>query len=272
MLINGQPNNLISVLDRGFQYGDGLFETLAVIDGKAALFERHLARLRHGCQRLGISEPDFEKLRSEVQQVISGTAKGVLKIIITRGAGGRGYSPQNASEPTRIIYTSPWPEYPEENQLLGVQACICTTRLSINERLAGIKHLNRLEQVLARGEWNDANIREGVMLDTAGQVVEGTMSNLFLVAGEIIKTPKLDRCGVDGIMRGVVIEQAEKIGLEVQESRLSPEDLKKAKSLFFTNSLIGIWPVRTLDGVEYPVHPITRTLIQRVMECGFAAD
>jgi 4-amino-4-deoxychorismate lyase len=270
LLINGQPSHLISALDRGLQYGDGLFETLAVINGKPALLDRHLERLVAGCQALGMVQPDINQLREESRAEAAQTSRAVLKIILTRGEGGRGYNPASTMTPTRIIHTTPWPDYPDDHARVGVAVRLCDTRLGWNARLAGLKHLNRLEQVLARAEWSDPGINEGVVLDGADNVIEGTMSNLFLVKSGQLITPLLDQCGVKGIMRQVVIETARTLAIKAEEQQVRVDDLKAADGLFLTNSLIGIWPVRVFDGVEYPVNLIDQTLLRTVISKGFA--
>jgi 4-amino-4-deoxychorismate lyase len=240
-------------------YGDGVFETLAVLDGEPLLWDRHCARLKQGCERLGIPAPDQTTLRAEADELCAQAGRVVLKIIITRGPGGRGYRPPELPDPTRILSLHPYPGYPTDLSIQGVSIRLCATRLGRNPALAGIKHCNRLEQVLARREWADPAIAEGVMLDTEGQVVEGTMSNIFMIYKDILLTPSLENCGVSGVVRGLVLELAvaHKVRSEVREIGL--EELRKADEVFLTNSVIGIWPVsRLMDqrmdspGTEYP--------------------
>ncbi len=271
MLVNGERENRISANDRGFLYGDGLFETLAVIDGKTCLWRRHMARLQLGCERLGISMPDHEQLWVEAEQEIAGTGRGVLKIIVTRGQGGRGYRPPAAVNPTRVLQLTPWPDYPDAAWRQGITARICHTRLGTNPALAGIKHLNRLEQVLARAEWQDSAIAEGIMLDVDERVIEGTMSNLFMICGGCLVTPDLSRCGTAGVMRELIIEVAGRLALPVIIKDVYLDDLLQADALFFSNSLIGIWPVKSLQERSFSLQVIPPNLIQEVMTQGFAA-
>jgi len=207
-LINGVPYACLSLTDRAIHYGDGLFETVAVRDGRPEFWERHMRRLQQGCARLGIPAPDFGCLVGEMRRLVRHQRRAVLKIIVSRGGGGRGYRPPEEPAPTRILVLYPWPEWPDTHTRDGVTVRICTTRLGRNPRLAGIKHLNRLEQILARREWHDRSIAEGLMLDTAGELVEGTTTNLFLVRKGRVQTPDLSQCGVAGIMREVVMEMA----------------------------------------------------------------
>ena len=271
LLINGVKTNRIPATDRGLQYGDGLYETIAVKEGNPCLWKQHLQRLLSGCARLGIPEPDVGQLQEEVAQEIGSKRQAVIKVIITRGKGDRGYRAPEKPVPRRIVQSSHWPEYPLNVMEQGVQIQICSTRLSCNPVLSGIKHLNRLEQVLARSEWDDPNISEGLMLDLSGHVIEGTMSNLFLISKGCLITPNLDKCGIQGIMRDLVIDVARsrKIPIEIREITL--KDLHTAQLLFLTNSIIGIWPVNELWGRVYDLGELRRAFVDEVMERGFNA-
>jgi 4-amino-4-deoxychorismate lyase len=274
ILINGQPAEHISVLDRGFQYGDGLFETLHVVAGKPRRWQRHMARLAEGCRRLHIDMPDTALLLDEAESLCHGRADAVLKIIVTRGSGERGYAPPAQAKVTRVVSVSDRAAFPASYYSDGVAVRVCATRLASNPALAGIKHLNRLEQVLARSEWDSAHsgietdqqIAEGLMLDNKNNVIEGTMSNLFCVqAGEhgpLLKTPLLDQCGVRGIARDCLLEAAAEAGMSTQETTLSLDDVHQSQEVFLSNSLIGVWPVRRLENQAFPVGPVTTQLSQ----------
>lgn len=260
MLINGTVSTQLDARDRGLHYGDGVFTTLRVRDGVAALWEQHAARVQAGCRHLGIALPDSAQLHAEAQQVCAGVTRGVLKIVITRGVGGRGYAPPRAGTPTRIVALYPWPEFPATHWREGVAVRVNTMRLARNPRLAGIKHLNRLEQVLARAEWGDAGIAEGLMLDDANQVIEATAANIFVVRDGALLTPRLHDCGVAGVMRAEIMQLAQLGGLSVQECALSLDDVRDADEIFLTNSVIGVWPVRKLDTLAKPIGPRTRAI------------
>ncbi|MBI5040528.1 MAG: aminodeoxychorismate lyase [Gammaproteobacteria bacterium] len=263
-LINGRPGDSIAVSDRGVQYGDGLFETIAVCDGRCELWDRHMQRLLAGCERLRIPPPEIAQLAAEARQLVHDSERCILKIIITRGSGGRGYRVPETAQPTRILLRDDWPEYPPENSEQGVRARLCSQRLGTNASLAGLKHLNRLEQVLARMEWDDPAIAEGLLQDHAGRVIEGTFTNIFLVQHGRIVTPMLDMCGVAGVMRAVVVEFATMAGIDCEERVVSLDELYAAEELFLTNSLIGIWPIQELDNSREHWRaapgPVTRTL------------
>lgn len=264
VLINGEATRSVDFADRGLQYGDGVFTTLTVQDGIPLFLNRHLARLQADAAKLNLPCPAVELLADEARHLAASQAQAVLKMMLTRGVGGRGYRCPEASNGTRILSLHPHPNYPADLAEHGTKARLCALRLGINPHLAGIKHLNRLEQVLARAEWQDDDIREGVLLDYEGFVVEGVMSNLLVLNGNRLTTPLLDRSGVAGVMRGLVLEAARDLGLAVEETRIRPETLFAADSVLLTNSVIGIWPVRELDGHRFTINPIIPTLRQRI--------
>lgn len=257
--VDGQPAELLSVKDRGLAYGDGLFETIAVTAGQASLLDRHLARLAEGCARLHMPL-DMALLRAELLAFSRQLGDGVAKLIVTRGDGLRGYAPPLPAQPRRILQGGAKPSYPLLNAEQGVRLFPCATRLAEQPMLAGLKHLNRLEQVMARGEWQDAEHAEGLMLDAAGRVIEAVYSNLFIARGGVLVTADLSRCGVAGVMRAELLAQAQALGIECQVRDLSYAELLAADEVFLCNSLYGIWPVRALQAHDWPVGPLTRKL------------
>nr|VFK15945.1 MAG: aminodeoxychorismate lyase apoprotein [Candidatus Kentron sp. LFY] len=281
MLINGQPCDTISANDRGLQYGDGLFETIAVDKWIPLCLSEHLDRLARGCRRLRIPEPARASLQQEIHIVSGELQRGIVKVIITRGVGGRGYAPTPttpvpntavsspnaaASSPTRLVAGFQWPDYPIDFSREGIDTCLCDTRLGRNVALAGIKHLNRLEQVLGRIECAQKGVPEGIMLDSDGCLIEGTMSNLFLVRGNQLITPVLAESGVRGITRDRIIHVAEMVGIDVRVTRLDPSALFHADGLFFCNSVMGIWPVKRFVDRCYSVPPVIRRLRRELIE------
>lgn len=262
ILINGLPDNRIVISDRGLQYGDGLFETMAFRGGTIEFIDAHFARLIEGCRRLNIKFSQADELNNELNIVCESLANknAIIKIIITRGTGGRGYLVTDDVEPTRIVSTHPLPPYPDHYQQAGVKVRLCTYKLSENSTLAGIKHLNRLDQVLARNEWHDPSVSEGIMLDQAEKVIEGTMSNVFMVKASKLLTPMLDKSGVAGIMRAQIILLASELNIPVFETHIHLDDFIVADEIFITNSIIGLWPVSEMDNKAYSVGPITQKL------------
>lgn len=251
MLVNGKPGNLISIRDRGLLYGDGVFRTLRATQGKAQHWPLHYQKLQHDCTALGIACPDAGLLSAELNDLLALHPNGVVKLIVTRGEGTRGYAPPGCAETTHLWDISPLPDYPADWAIHGIKARLCQLRLSQQPRLAGIKHLNRLENVLAAAEWNDAQlpdsgIAEGLLLDVDGNAIEGTRSNLFLVSqGELI-TPDLSRCGVAGVQRDRVMAWAAQHNMPLQVRDVGLDEVLHADELFVVNSIIGIWPIREL--------------------------
>lgn len=266
ILINGKNCTELIVSDRGFQYGDGLFETIEVLNTHPILIEQHLKRLASGCEKLLIPSPDKQLLLYEAAMLSQNIGHGVLKIIITRGGGGRGYKPPDIVEPTRILSRHPFPDYSASFRQHGINARFCQQRLGLNPTLAGLKTLNRLEQVLARAEWNTPEIQEGIMLDLNGYVIEGTMSNVFFVKNDILYTPSLTQAGIAGVLRDFVLQTAIINGFDVKQAMFTPEQLLAADEVFVTNSIIGIWPVKKLESQPFPVGKITHSLQDSLAE------
>ena len=223
-----------------------------------------MRRLQKGCQRLHMPEPDISVLQAEAQALIGNECRAVLKLILSRGEGGRGYGYPDPVRPVRILMRHPWPDYPSQNWRDGVQVRFCRTTLARQPLLAGLKHLNRLEQVLARNEWQDAQIAEGLMLDEKGNVIEGTMSNVFMLQNGILHTPDLSACGVAGIMREYILELARNEGMAIRIENIGKQRLLEADEIFLSNSLIGLWPVKQLEGQRFTVGETSRSLQRRI--------
>ncbi len=260
MLVNGQPGNQIDATDRGLHYGDGLFETIAVHNGKTQLWSAHMARLAEGCSRLGIAQPDLSLLAEEAAQLCADADKAVLKIIITRGSGGRGYRVPEVSQPTRMLQLHSWPALADDVTPFTLRRC--RTTLGCNPALAGIKHLNRLEQVLARQEWNDESIQEGVMTDSYGNVIEGISSNLFAARNGKLLTPEVKCCGVAGLMREKVLALAAELGIASEITTIHCDEMLQMDEVFMTNSILGIRPVARFEQTSYGENPVTKKLMQ----------
>jgi len=274
VLIDGREADAVAADDRGLLYGDGLFETIAVRDGRPCLWNAHLSRLSRGADRLGIPRPDPRGLRVEAKRLLAGVAQGVLRITLTRGRGPRGYRAPDAPVPTRILACHPGPDDDRRgaDPRDGAAITLCRTPLGENPRLAGIKHLNRLEQVLARSEWTDPELLEGLMLDGHGRVVCGTMSNLFLVLDDALVTPPVHRCGVAGTVRGLMLEHAAAEGIGVRVGDVSVSDLFRARGLLLTNTLLGARVVARLGDRRYDPQAAPRPLIERVRAAAFRPE
>ncbi|KPW38975.1 Aminodeoxychorismate lyase [Pseudomonas amygdali] len=257
--VDGCPADALSLKDRGLAYGDGLFETIVVKAGQPLLLERHLQRLENGCARLSIAT-DHALIRTEMTRFAAELGDGVMKLILTRGDSQRGYAPAPNAQSRRILQGGSAPAYPGVHAEQGVRLFACQTRLAEQPLLAGLKHLNRLEQVLARSEWSDSEHAEGLMRDTSGRLIEGVYSNLFLVSQGRLLTADLSRCGVAGVMRAELLDQARNLGLVVDIRDLYLSDLESADEVFLCNSVYGVWPVRGFTVLSWPVGPLTRKL------------
>lgn len=245
-LVDGSPADSIPADDRGLAYGDGVFRTLAMRSGTAPLWARHYAKLAADCRALAIEPPAESLLGEDLKQVSARMADCAVRITVTRGSGGRGYALPDRVVPRRIVTASPLPDYPPEYLTQGVTVRYCTQRLAAQRALAGIKHLNRLENVLARAEWHDPAIAEGLLRDADGMVIEGTRCNLFLLEQGGLVTPDLSRSGVAGVTRDAVIELAAGHGMACRVEPVSCERLEAAQEVMLVNSLIGVWPVSRL--------------------------
>ncbi len=267
-LIDGRESRSIGVDDRGLAYGDGLFETIAVRGGHCRFFPEHLQRLMDGCERLRIPPPAQTVLESEAGGLAKDCDHGALKIIVTRGAGPRAYAAPTKPRPMRVLGLEHTEPGPAEYAQLGVRVRYCEMPISRNPALAGLKTLNRLEQVLARSEWVNPDIQEGLMLDDRRCVTCGTMTNLFMVSDNVLKTPLLAEAGVTGIMRSKIIQQALSAGIEFRELIISTDDVANASEVFLSNALIGIWPIREIEGTVYERGPVTLKIMQALHAIG----
>ena len=243
--------------ERACQYGDGLFETLAVVDGQPCLWELHLDRLLLGCDRLGLPRPDASELARACRRACGDARRVGLKLYWTAGRSERGYRRPRPLRPAGVLRRFPWhpPASPEPWRVR-----LCTHRLSQNPTLAGIKHLNRLDQVLARAEWDNDDIAEGVMRAQDGQIVCGTMSNLFIERDGRLETSEISGAGVAGVVRRLLLDEARRLGTPIRVRRLETADLSTADALYLTNALIGVRRVSAFCDVEFDLglrdHPL----------------
>lgn len=263
-LVNGHAQSLMAVTSR-LQYGDGLFETVAIHDGRLLLWREHIRRLMAGIERLGLSPIDAALLTAEAETLAATQSLAILKIIVVRGAKGRGYRPV-AAPTDRILTLWPWPDRPADDH---APVFWCRTALARQPLLAGLKHLNRLEQVLAQRELVDP-YWEGLMQDTQRWVIEGTMTNLFVVEGGILTTPILDQAGVAGVMRDQVMRRARESGMVVRLDNLTSMRVMEADEVFLSNSVIGVRPVLCLGERRWRRGPVTCRMAEILRACGDA--
>ncbi|HSI24297.1 MAG TPA: aminodeoxychorismate lyase [Methylotenera sp.] len=254
-LVNGSFNQTISPFDRGFAYGDGVFRTIKMVGGLPQHWPQHYQKLVADCAAINIVCPSAELLMSDLSQLFLADTETeyhptVAKIIITRGEGNRGYTPPAITAPMRVVLKSDMPDYPESRFSEGVTLTVCETRLATQPKLAGIKHLNRLENVLARMEWHNPDIAEGLMLDMHDNVIECTAANIFARFGDALITPDLQQCGVAGITRQRIIEIAPTLSLKPNVETFNLEKLYQADEVVICNSLYGAWQVKAVQAAD----------------------
>ena len=242
----------LDAADRGVMYGDGLFETLRVVGAAVPLWQRHAERLRASAARLGLTAPDADAMLAEVRRLSEGLDAAVARITFTAGTGERGYARPSKAKPTTVIGVGPL-LLATDAYRHGIALRLCDTRLGDQPLLAGMKHLNRLEQVLARSEWDDALWQEGLMTDQHGRVICATAANLFAVLAGRLVTPPVDRCGVAGVARAEVLGAG-----DAHIEHLSPQQLVEADEVFLTSAVRGILPVRAFAGRTWQPGPVTR--------------
>jgi 4-amino-4-deoxychorismate lyase len=259
ILVNSQRQNHISVLDRGLSYGDGVFETMLSKNADICLWQYHYERLQQGLQRLQIDLQQaciVEHLQATMRHV--GQQPAVVKLMVTRGAGGRGYSPDMDNQATLISQITPLDStFISENnqhQRQGVEVHCCETALPVSRSLAGIKSLNQLSYVLACLERRQLSAKEGLLFTSEGLLIEATARNIFIVKDDVLHTPSLTNCGVEVVMRRVIVDNLSvNQGITVREGILTKADLLLADEVFLTNSVGHIWPVIACDDKVWPV-------------------
>ncbi|MDH4126492.1 MAG: aminodeoxychorismate lyase [Gammaproteobacteria bacterium] len=258
----GSRIDCIPADDRAAQYGDGLFETMAVRDGAARFCVAHIARLQIGCSRLLLDCPPAEALLKAVNDAIHQSADvnkyATAKLVLSAGSGPRGYRRIEDAGPIVRVGIFAAKPLPATIYQQGATIRLCASRLAVQPQLAGIKTLNRLEQVLARAEWQDPGIFEGLMLDTGGRLICGTMSNVFMAAKSGLITPAITRCGVSGIMRGQLLRWFQAAGIDCDVRDAGIDELLAADEVFLTNSLLGVIPVQSCGSRRWTVGDFTR--------------
>ncbi len=247
VLVDGAPAAVIPADDRGFAYGDGVFRTLAMRAGMPELWPQQWAKLVADCRALALTPAAEADVRQDISTIAAAMPDCALRITFSRGSGGRGYEMPLNAQTRRVVSGSALPQYPAAFFDQGIRAHVCTLRLAQQPRLAGLKHLNRLENVLARAEWHDPAIAEGLLFDIDGNIIGGTRCNLFIAESGRLATPDLSRCGVAGVTRDLVIASARGRGISCEIETISRERLDAADEVILVNSLIGAWAVAALE-------------------------
>lgn len=265
ILVDGEPLDTLRAQDRGLAYGDGVFRTLCVRAGQRLWWPDQYAKLAADCAALALDCPDMDLLSGEIDRVAE-AADGVVKIMLTRGAGARGYAYPAGLTGTRIVLSAPLPGYAQAGAPIDITARWCTLRLARQPRLGGIKHLNRLENVLARAEWEDPAIFEGILCDDSDAVIGGVMSNLFWARGDDLYTPALQDSGVAGVARARLLRAMKRRGIRVHVGRWLPDAILAADEVMVCNSVMGVRRVSRLDDVTWPPAGWTTTLNDALYE------
>lgn len=268
VLINGVEAEYIRVYDRGLQYGDGLFETILCHHRSLYYWPQHYQRLQQSAEKLKLDCPPQNLLLDEINQLLSGSnSSSAVKIILTRGNSERGYAFTDSQAGRRILLCS---ELPSDYSALIAgkldegRLFVCRTQASINETLAGLKHLNRLENVIARNEFGD-DCMDGLMLNADNHVVEGCMSNLFAIKGNEVFTPDVARSGVNGIMRGRIMAIIEQLDYPLHIRAMTLTEVVNMDTLFITNSLIGMRAVTAVAEKDFPTSELTRQIFKALL-------
>ena len=256
VLINGAKQSKISIFNRNIQFGDGLFETCVVENKKILFWVNHFARLNRGCEQLKISKVDESIWLSDIKKALSLCSydRCVVKLILSRGESLRGYGFEDDIKPVRAVIVSEF-----QKATLNNSFCLeyCQSGYDSNPKLAGIKHCNRLEQVLARpGLKSD----EGIMLDENHNVISVTQGNIYAIHGNTLITPKLDKCGVEGTRRAVILDLAKPLGIKVKVDTLSVKELGQADEVFISNSILGIQSISQIGVICFGESPITKKI------------
>ena len=272
-LINNEFKDNISILDRGFSYGDGFFETMlwdylggaARPNLKVQFWERHYNRIKNGCNLMEIKLPNLTDLLKQREKILQRSfnqslSEGILKLIITRGIGGRGYKFENNMKPTIAFLSFPKPQRSPSIYKSGVKTIFCKNKLYSHNRLSGLKHMNRLDSVLARSEWED-EFFEGIILDEKDNLVEGTMTNIFFIKDDTLITPPIEKTGISGILRQVVIEKAKTFFKKIVISKINIKTLSSFNQMFLTNSVIKVVPVNSLGRNKFVIGENLKNLI-----------
>ena len=267
-----KPASTIELDDRGLQYGDGLFETIAIRRGEPRLWDYHYERLARGCRALALVTPAVKVLRARLDAALANSDCDPLfciaKIILTAGVSQRGYGRNLPSEPRIFVGVFPAAPVKRSSYVQGVATILCETRLATRSPLAGLKTLNRLEQVLARSECLPTGAFEGLTLDADGRLVCGTMSNVFIVKDNVVRTPSLERCGVDGTMRRHLLTLLKSTELSCEVCDIAASDLGEVDEVFLTNSQMGAIPVNRCGDHAWPVGPVTKRVLDLLANNG----
>ncbi len=262
ILIDGKKQSKASIFNRNTQFGDGLFETCLVENKKLLFWSNHFERMKLGCDRLKISMIDETLWLSDIKKAFSlmKIDNCIVKLVLSRGESLRGYSYKDNIRPIRITIVS---ELKKNNQDKRFSLEFCNSGYNSNPKLAGIKHCNRLEQVIARA---GIKVDDGIMLDENENVVSVTQGNIFCIQGNRLITPNLDKCGIEGTRRAVILKIAVDLGFDINIKNLSVAELLRSDEVFISNSIQGVGPVNQIEDFVYSKHKITEIISETLKE------
>lgn len=258
--INGERHHRLDPLDRGLAYGDGLFATMRIAEGKIAFLSEHLERLSQGAKRLGMPWSASSQLILQLEELAAVETCGCIKLLLSRGCGGRGYAAPEPCDVTEVVSVHDFPRHYKHWQQVGIAITTSPIKLSTQPRLAGIKHLNRLEQVLIKSEPIVEGYDDWLVLDAKNNVVESSMANLFFVNGTQIVTPSMSLSGVAGMMREQIIYALIDSGFALEARPITHSSLSQFQHAFMTNSLLGLIDINKIDDLDYARASFTETL------------
>ncbi|MFN2328880.1 MAG: aminodeoxychorismate lyase [Chromatocurvus sp.] len=259
--INGESAGMLPLPDRGLDYGDGLFETMPVLNGHVPWLGYHLERLQQGLLTLGFHPEAHCPVRNYIDKALyHHRPTGILRLAVTRGPAARGYTPPDPAQPNCIVQISTTDSV-GQLALPPANVGLCSITLARQPLLAGIKHLNRLEQVLAARERQQKGLDEMLMTDTARSVISVISGNIFLVIGNQLLTPTLADCGISGTRRRLVLDElAPELGFDCLEVAMTEADVASADEVFYCNSLRGYQPIGAYGNRRWRRHVIVERL------------
>ncbi|MBB1314281.1 MULTISPECIES: aminodeoxychorismate lyase [Aliivibrio] len=265
--VNGVVTDSLPLTDRSIQYGDGSFTTMKVERGRVRLWDLHLARLKEASKRLDIKIEDWLLLETQIESCAHELQDGGIKILISRGSGGRGYSPEGCHDTQIIVSTFSYPTYYQNWKEGGISLMLCETQLGLSPLLAGMKHTNRLEQVLIKKEIAKTMYLDGVVLDLNNKVIETSIGNIFWVKGDNIYTPNLSNSGVEGVMKAHIYALANLHGLTLFETSIYVDELCMADEVFISNSLFEIVPINAIGNTTFDSHKLSHWFQEKLYSC-----
>ncbi|WP_300175275.1 aminodeoxychorismate lyase [uncultured Aliivibrio sp.] len=266
--VNGVESETLPINDRSSQYGDGFFTTMKVDNGKIQLWSLHLERLISSAYCLGIRAPNWQHLENQVYAIAKKVVHGGIKILVSRGTGGRGYSPEGCENTQVIVSDFDYPAHYEQWQEKGIELGVSTIKLGLSSpALAGMKHLNRLEQILIKKDISKTSYFDAVVLDLNNKVIETSIGNIFWIKGGRIFTPKLSFSGVEGVMKKHILQLAKEFQLELEEVSVELSELENADEVFITNALFEVVPVNMIAHTKFNQYKFTHWFQEKLYSC-----